>query len=1597
MRGTKGSARKYLTVGGVVVLLLTVVFYIAFDLHHQDAQLNIGEYNRLQMTQLRALIERMKTGLTERANGLRIIASMNAVRTFDLPAALIRFQQIQPYISFAGVEAISLADSGGRILISTNGLLIGNSCGVFSPGRPTEAFLHGPVFLPALSTGPEAGPQTPARYQLSLPIICSIPAAGGDSVPLRAMVSFTLNLGEWFSGQLHKKGLDSLQNIWVVDTAGTLLFHSSHPEMIRNSTQARGECLGCHESFLYTDQFRTSSEGSFQYNLKNRPVQVAAYERFSFSNVSWTVVHTTPYDAIVRIENLNFTETLALLVAVVLLCGLAIVILLRVRRQHMRAMLDTAFWRDKAMLERTLRETEMQYHTLFDNMLNGFARCKMLYRDGVPDDFIYLEVNKQFETLTGLKDILGQRVTEIIPGIRETNPEIFIIYDRVARTGVPETFEIFLEVMGVWFEVTAYSPERDYFNAIFNNITVRKQAELAVRESEEKYRTLFDHARDAVYTLSREGTFLSMNPACERLTGWRMEEFLGRNFIDFVQEDDRQTAVDIFTRLLQGEVVPTFELRVIHKTGTVVHGEFSSTAIMKEGRPTGVLGIGRDITDRKRNEDTLRQLFRAVQQSPASIVITDRDGRIEYVNPKFTSVTGYTPEEVAGKNLNILKSGVTPPEQYRAMWDTILAGGEWRGEFHNRKKNGELFWESAVISPIRDQQGTTTHFLGIKEDITEFKKIQESLVASEKNYRELFNSVPEAIIIEGEDGTILDLNESAAAMHLMTKEEIMRGRHEDLLAAGRNDFTDIEAIYRNVRRSRDSVLFEAWGKRKNGEEFPLEIRLRAGSYFGQPVVIGVGRDLTRNKEAERALRNSEERFSTVFFSSPLAITITQLDGTYLDVNEKFTETLGYLREDVIGRTSLDVGVWYNPAERVEVFRSLMANGYVNRKDVVFRAISGDLHHCRLSMTLLNFGNSTGVLSVIDDITDLKKAEEQVIQSEEKFRTITEQLADMVFLADAQGSITFVSPAAAGMFSCTPQEIIGAMMTDLTADDKSDRLLREYSSIVMAGTPVRSIILTLRRKDGSRFRGELNATRYRSGDRIGTLGVLRDITSREDSETRIREQAALLDSANDAIYVAALDDTLRYRNSAAERLFDQCGIRGNDRRISELYAADDEAFHRAMEGVRGDGNWTGELTLQDAAGHKRILFCRWTLLRSGEGTPESVFAINSDVTDKKQLEQQLFRAQRLESIGVLAGGIAHDLNNILAPVLLSISAIRQRTTDDKILGLLTTMENNVTRGADLIRQVLSFARGVEGKRTVVQARHLIREIERVIRETFPKSVVLAIDVPKDLWTVAADSTQLYQVLMNLCVNARDAMPGGGHLTIRARNTVIDAQYVKMNMEAKEGQYVMIEVADSGIGVPPDAMGMIFEPFFTTKEVGKGTGLGLSTVLAIVRSHGGFVEVSSVLRKGSQFRVYMPADRRPIPVASGRRDEPPAGAGELILVVDDEESILEIMKGTLEANGYSVLTARDGTGALAVFAKHAPAVNLVITDVMMPYLDGLGTMKAIRQMNPDVRFIAISGLEPGAYHWDLEPVKFLQKPFTSGDLLVAVHETLRRAGT
>lgn len=545
-----------------------------------------------------------------------------------------------------------------------------------------------------------------------------------------------------------------------------------------------------------------------------------------------------------------------------------------------------------------------------------------------------------------------------------------------------------------------------------------------------------------------------------------------------------------------------------------------------------------------------------------------------------------------------------------------------------------------------------------------------------------------------------------------------------------------------------------------------------------------------------------------------------------------------------------------------------------------------------------------------------------------------------------------------------------------------------------------------RKDGARvwIRDELRLQRSADGVHGEIVGTWVDVTEQKRTEQSARLQSAALAVAANAIYITNHLGQIEWVNPAFTKLTGFSAEAAAGRGPTALLGTAEEPGHNwnmMWHDVLGGQVWTGEARHVRRDGKCLVVEETITPVRDERGRITHCISIMQDVTEKKELQHQLLRTQRLESVGRLASGIAHDLNNVLAPMLMAPAVIRSVVKEPLVHSLVDSIEQNARRGAEIIRQLLTFGRGVEGQRAPVEPAAILVEMEKIVRQTFPKNIQCSLSLPAEPWAVMGDETQIHQVVMNLCVNARDAMPRGGDLHLALENVTLDETSAAMRPGAHAGNYVCLLVKDSGTGISQADLEHIFDPFFTTKELGAGTGLGLSTVLGIVKGHGGFIEVRTKGGEGSTFLVYLPASGRgPRGPALGGPSAFPRGQGQTILVVDDELSVRQVARTILEMHGYTVLEAEDGVQGISLFASHMDRIHAVVTDMMMPFMEGAPFIRSLRRLNPKLPIIAISGQQSPTQTFpegSEKPDEFLSKPFAAGDLLHALQRVLNAPKT
>ncbi len=1129
-----------------------------------------------------------------------------------------------------------------------------------------------------------------------------------------------------------------------------------------------------------------------------------------------------------------------------------------------------------------------------------------------------------------------------------------------------------------------------------NGASPNSLTEEALRVSELSYRRLFEAAQDGILILELDtGRITDVNPFLSKLLGFSHSEMVGKTVGELSPFKDMESNEIMLERLQRRGYVRYEDLPLETSDGRRIAVEFVSNVYQAGDKKVIQCNI-RDITERKKSDQQLRLLNTCVAHLNDIVIVTDADPinepgpKIVFVNPAFERITGYAPSEALGRSPRFLQGRKTDHLVLKEIREALAKAQPIRREVINYRKDGAEYWMDIDVVPILDSAGECTHFAAIERDITESKRLKESL----KLFRTLMDRSPDAIeVIDPETGRFLDFNETSCRRLGYTREEMLSLSIPDVLDMGDVPFS----MQANLEESRrvGARTIESRHRRKDGSSFPIEINTRYVE-LDRPYLLAVVRDITERHEMEQTLRENEAKFRTLFEVANDANFILH-NGVFVDCNAKALQLFGATRDQLIGQSPALFSPSFQPdgigsqVKATKFIQSALA-GEPQFFEWMHQRLDGTLVESDISLSRFELGGNIYIQAIVRDITERKQAEQKQRASEERYRTLFDYAPDGIVIADPQGTYLDGNASICRMLGYNRDELIGRSASDIVAQS-------EVPKIAEALNEIKEVSLhhqewQFRRKDGVHFPAEVIVTPMPDGN---LLGMIRDTSERKRAEEQIAEQATFLDKAQDAIFVRDLDGKMLFWNKGAERMYGWTRQEVLSRKMDDLLYTHPKELKEAYRATMSQGDWHGELQHFTKDGEELMIESRWTLIRDNEGLAKSVLAINTDITEKKMIEAQFMRAQRMESIGTLAGGIAHDLNNILAPIMMSIELLKETSTDPMSANILKTIEISAKRGADIVRQVLSFARGLEGERIEVQLKHLLNEVQNIIKDTFPKDIRLEFSIPNDIWTILGDPTQVHQILLNLCVNARDAMPNGGSLSVSVENCVLDEHYAAMNLEAKAGRYVQISVADTGTGIPPTLLEKIFEPFFTTKPINKGTGLGLSTVMAIVKSHGGLINVYSEPNKGTTFKVYLPA----LEMSSEARKEQlaqaslPRGNGETILLVDDEASIITITTQTLLAFGYHVLAAADGAEAVAIYAERKNDIAVVLTDMAMPIMDGAATIRALTKMNPRLKIISASGLHANADMTKASGVgikHFLTKPYTAATLLKAMRTIL-----
>lgn len=819
---------------------------------------------------------------------------------------------------------------------------------------------------------------------------------------------------------------------------------------------------------------------------------------------------------------------------------------------------------------------------------------------------------------------------------------------------------------------------------------------------------------------------------------------------------------------------------------------------------------------------------------------------------------------------------------------------------------------------------------------------------------------------------------------------------------------DLDTFMNELREKGDVSNFEAQLKRKDGSTWWASTNAHLykdedGSIVG---VEGISRDISDLKNLETARKAFEERFRVAFHTSPDSINLTRVsDGTIIDVNQGFTDLTGYTREDVIGKTSLELNLWKNPGNRKRFIDELMQKGYVKDLEIQFVKPNGEIYVGLMSARIVRIEDEDVVLSVTKDITDRKSAEEALKRSEEVNRLIVEQVGAIIWTVDK--NLRFISTRGAGLakVGLKPDQLIGQSLPSFlrTNDEKNPIISAVRKGLLGHSVSYRNYF------DGIDWESHVEPLRDNDDNIIGCIVVSLDITERKKAEEALKKSE---EKYKDLFEEAPVGYTVFDSNG--------CITEMNRRELEMIGYSAEEIIGKPVWDLVIDKENGKETVMAKLAGdmppstdleriHKRkdgttfLGLIKDSILKDNDGRIIGIRSTIQDITERKladeenkKLEKKLVQAQKLEAIGRLAGGVAHDLNNQLTPILLYSEMLLSETArndprKEKLEQIIKACEG----GRDLVRQLLAFGRKQKLEYRALDLNEIITGFEKLLRRTIREDIEINIVQSPLVRPIMADIGQIEQVIMNLAVNAADSMPEGGKLSIETSAVNLDEEYAKNRTGVKPGDYVSLVFSDTGCGMSEETRSQIFEPFFSTKGE-QGTGLGLATVYGIVKQHNGNIWVYSELGKGTTFKVYLPMVEN-IRLEKDIIQKSPINitGSETILLVEDDENVRDAVTRVLKDNGYRVLAAENGFEALKVIALPDVSVDLLLTDVIMPKMNGKELYDRLVQDYPKLKVIYMSGYTDNliAYQEVLDvDAQFIQKPFTNNYIILKIREVI-----
>jgi two-component system cell cycle sensor histidine kinase/response regulator CckA len=1233
-------------------------------------------------------------------------------------------------------------------------------------------------------------------------------------------------------------------------------------------------------------------------------------------------------------------------------------------------------------------------------------------------DGIITSWNAGAERLYGYttEEALGRDVSFLVPSDRED--EMFASREAIKRgESRPALDVVRLHKSGHRLDVSvSLSPVRDAggqvvgISGIGIDISARKRAEVALARDT----LLLANVRDAIIVTDPLGVVTYWNDGATRLFGWSLEEMVGRPLIDRYPESARSAMADEI-RMWVGGKEWTGEIEDWRKDGSRVWINARVSRISDAaGHVVGVLGLFHDFTNRKRAEEDARRaisLLRAVTDgTPDAVFVKDREGKYLLFNPAASRFVGKPVEEVLGRDDGSL-FGQSDARRVMDRDRQVMESGEAETDEEVLTAAGVTRVYQATKGPYRDDHGNVIGVIGISRDITDRKEAERALRDSEERLRVAlaaagavafeWDAVADRVVryysVEpalpanvGAPETVADV---LARVHPDDRDRFVEGVRA-CLAAG----TEYQNLYRVVRPDGTVRWLEEWGTLS---------RDAAGNAVR---LVGISIDITDRKKAEGALRASEARKSAILETALDCIITMDHEGNVVEFNSAAERTFGYRRAEVVGK---ELAQFIIPPSLRERHRAGMAHylntteGPVLGKRLEFPALRADGTEfpAELAITRIPTDGPPLFTAYLRDITDQMRAQAERAELLARLNLQIERMPLAYLLSGPDFRYTRWNPAAERLFGFSQAEVLGKHPFELIVPEGSFPLVTDIFARLAAGEMDAHGVCENVTQNGRIITCEWHNTPLFGSDGtfLGVLSLAQDITARQEAEQALHLRDRAIQAVVGGLIISDAtrpDQPIIYTSPGFERLTGYTGseVAGRNCRFLQGPETDPQAVAVVRDAIRTARPCDVEFLNYRKDGTPFWNHLQISPVQDDAGRVTHFVGVQSDVTGRRKLENQFRQAQKMEAVGQLAGGVAHDFNNLLTV----INGYGELVHNELPPGhpsreLVAEIRKAGERAAGLTRQLLAFSRQAVLDPKVLDPNALIRDIERMLRRLIGEDIELTAKLAPDLGRVKTDPGQLEQAVVNLCVNARDAMPQGGTLTLETRNVELNEAFVVIHPDVRPGPYVMVAVSDTGTGMTPDVQARIFEPFFTTKEQGKGTGLGLAMVFGFVKQSGGHIVVHSEWGRGTTFKLYLPrAWDATLSGKSGVRPPPLLKGTETVLLVEDEAAVRALGRHILVMCGYTVLVAGNGREAIRAANGHAGPLHLLITDVVMPGgMGGRQVAEEIVNRRSETKVLFTSGYMDDAVvrHGVLdEGTHFLQKPFTPVTLAQKVRDVL-----